>query len=93
MENLTVSLDIEQCEEIFRNIEEDFESMYEVYNHILSAAGEYTSSWEGDYMTLFVQRMEFFQAQLQKEAQDMDIAIHKMRGCLQKAKEIEELGI
>ena len=91
MENLTINLDIEGCEGLFRKVEEDFESIYKVYDNIINATGEYAKAWRGENVARFMEKMEFFRERIAEEARNMDQAITKMRGCLKKAKEIEDL--
>lgn len=91
MENLSINLDIEECEEIFRNVEEDFEGICGVYTNIINATGDYAQAWQGENVTKFREKMEYFRERIKEESSHMDMAIAKMRGCLKKAKEIEEL--
>ena len=91
MENLTINLDIEGCEELFQKVEEDFESIYSVFTNVINATTDYAQAWQGENVTRFLEKMEYFQARLADEAQKMDLAIAKMKGCLKKAKEIEDL--
>ena len=92
MENLVIDLDIESCEAIFRDVEEGFDAMYGVYTGVLSATGDYAQAWSGDNVTRFLVKMEYFRTRLEEEAAHMDAAICKMRGCMQKAKELEEIS-
>jgi len=91
MENLTITLDIEGCEEVFRAVEDDFDSICSIYSNILTAAMDYAQSWQGENVDRFVEEMESFRIRAENEAVRMDGAIRKMRGCIQKAKEIEAL--
>ena len=93
MENLTIDFEIEDCERILRIIESDFMRICEIYTELISITGTQTSNWHGDISSAFAAKMAEFQSQLDEEAVRMDAAMTKMKGCLQKAKEIESLAL
>jgi hypothetical protein len=92
LENLTIDFEIEDCERILQIIESDFTRICEIYVEIISITENKTSNWHGDISSSFASKMQEFQLQLDDEATRMDAAMTKMRGCLQKAKEIESLA-
>ena len=91
MDNLRIELEIEECEKIFQIVESDFERICKIYTEIINITGSQATGWQGDISSSFQTKMEEFREQLKIESVRMDCAINKCRGCLQKAKEIENL--